>query len=391
MHLFEPLELRELVLPNRVVVSPMSQYRARDGIANDWHLVHLARFALGGAGLIFCEATAVLPEARRTHGDLGLWHDGQVEPLRRITEFLRAEGAVSGIQLAHAGRKASERRPWHGETPVTAEDVALRGEAPWQALAPTVEPYGAPWPPPHAMSRDQIAATVAAFGAAAARADRAGFDVIEVYAAHGFLLHQFYSPLCNTREDEYGGSFEGRTRLCREVARAIRQHWPARKPLAFRLSITDWIDGGWTVADSVRLAAALKSDGVDLIDCSSGGIGGATPPPRLPLGPAFQAPLAASVRRGADIATVAVGLVWQAQVAERLLADGQCDLVALAREMLNDPNWTLHAAAELGVDADHRRWKPEFGWWLGKRERLMRKLGLSVPVASASVRPAQEP
>lgn len=377
--LFEPLTLRGVTVPNRVVVSPMSQYRARDGQADDWHFAHLARFALGGAGLVFTEATAVLPEARRTHGDLGLWHDGQIEGLSRITAFLRAEGAVPGIQLAHAGRKASERRPWHGETPVTAEDVTLRGEAPWTALGPTDEPYGEAWPPPRAMSEADIAAVIRAFGDAAARAARAGFDVIEVYAGHGFLLHQFYSPLCNTRGDDWGGDFTARIRLCREVARAIRGSWPADKVLAFRISATDWVDGGWTVDDSVRLARALAEDGVDLVDCSSGGIGGASPVPRFPLGPAFQAELAGEVRTGAGVATMAVGFIWQAAVAERLVADGTCDLVALARELLDDPNWALHAAAELGADDDFARWKPEFGWWLNKRERVMRKLGMREP------------
>lgn len=376
MHLFDPLTLRGVTVPNRVVVSPMSQYRALDGFANDWHFAHLARFALGGAGLVFTEATAVAPEARRTHGDLGLWQDAQIEPLERIAAFLRAEGSVAGIQLAHAGRKASERRPWHGETPVTRDDIALRGEAPWHALAPTAEPYGEGWPVPRVMSGADIAAVSADFGAAAARAHACGFDVIEVYAAHGFLLHQFYSPLCNTRADAWGGDFAGRTRLCREVARAIRTHWPDDKVLAFRISATDWVEGGWTAEDSVRLAKLLREDGVDLIDCSSGGIGGASPRPHFPLGPAFQADLARTVRGGAGVATMAVGFIWQAAVAERLVAEGCCDFVALARELLNDPNWALHAAAEIGADPDFARWKPEFGWWLDKRARAMRKLGL---------------
>lgn len=376
MHLFEPLRLRDVALPNRVCVSPMSQYAAREGHANDWHFAHLARFALGGAGLVFTEATAVLSEARRTHGDLGLWEDAQIAPLARIAAFIREQGSVPGVQLAHAGRKASERRPWHGETPVNDEDERERGETPWQALAPVAEPYAEGWPESRVMTGADIERTVEAFGAAARRADAAGMEVIEVYAAHGFLLHQFYSPLCNTRTDGWGGDFDGRVRLALEVASAIRRNWPDGKALVFRISATDWVDGGWTVEDSVRLARALGERGVDVIDCSSGGIGGPHPPPRFPLGPAFQADLAAQVRRDAGIATMAVGFIWQASVANAVIADGKADLVALARELLNDPNWTLHAAAELGVDREHALWKPAFGWWLNKRERVMRKLGL---------------
>jgi 2,4-dienoyl-CoA reductase-like NADH-dependent reductase (Old Yellow Enzyme family) len=374
--LFELLRIRDLNIPNRVCVSPMSQYRAQNGVGNDWHFAHLSRFALGGAGLIFAEATAVCAEGRRTHGDLGLWEDGQIEPLRRVTDFLKSEGAAAGVQLAHAGRKASERRPWHGETPVNDEDTQLRGEAPWQALGPTAEPYGDGWPEPTAMTEADIEDVIQSFEEAARRADAAGFDVIEVYAAHGFLLHQFYSPLCNTRTDDWGGCYEGRARLSLEVATAIRRAWPDGKPLFFRLSATDWIDGGWAIDDTIRLASDLKARGVDLIDCSSGGIGGPHPLPRFPLGPAYQADLAAQVRAGTDIPTMAVGFIWQAQVANQVITDGQADLVALARELLNDPNWTLRAAAELGVDTDHALWKPEFGWWLNKRERVMRKLGL---------------
>ena len=374
--LFTDLKIRDITLPNRVCVSPMSQYAAEDGYANDWHFAHLSRFALGGCGLIFTEATAVSRAARRTHGDLGLWEDGQVEELARIALFIKAQGSVAGVQLAHAGRKASERRPWHGETPVDEEDVSLRNEAPWQAVGPTTERYGEQWPEPHVLSGDEIEQIIDDFGQAAARVDRAGFDVIEVYAAHGFLLHQFYSPLSNTREDDWGGDFEGRIRLSVEVARSIRRHWPDSKPLFFRLSATDWLEGGWTVEDSVALARRLKAEGVDLIDCSSGGLGGPHPPIKFPLGPAFQAELAADVRSGADISTMAVGFIWQPEVAERVLSSGQADLVALARELLNDPNWTLHAAQTLGLDDKFERWKPAFGWWLNKRERVMRKLGL---------------
>ena len=374
--LFTPLRIREVEIPNRVVVSPMSQYRARDGFADDWHFAHLARFVLGGAGLVFTEATAVVPDGRSTHGDLGLWSDEHIAPLARIARFIRDEGAVPGIQLAHAGRKAAERRPWHGETPVDAEDAAVRGEQPWQAVGPTDEPYDAGWPAPRALEVSEIADIVDAFSAAAARAHAAGFSCLEVYAAHGFLLHQFYSPLCNTRTDRYGGGFINRVRLCREVARGIRTQWPQDKILAFRLSATDWAPGGWTIDDSVILARQLKEDVVDLIDCSSGGIGGSGPAPRLPLAPGFQAHLAARVRADAALATMAVGFIWEASVAEHLIESGQCDFVALARELLHDPNWALHAAALLEDDSTYSHWKPEFGWWLARREKVMRKLGL---------------
>ena len=376
MSLFDPFTLRGVTLPNRVVVSPMSQYRARDGFANDWHLVHLGRFALGGAGLVFCEATAVEDRGRRTHGDLGLWQDEQVEGLARIVRFLEAEGAVPGVQLAHAGRKASERRPWHGETPVVEEDIALRGEAPWQAIGPSPLPYAEGWPDPAEMTLADIAGVVAAFRDAAARALTAGFKVIEVYAAHGFLIHQFYSPIANQRSDAYGGSFEGRTRLGLEIAEAIRSVWPEDRPLIFRLSATDWVEGGWELEDTVEFARRLKACGVDMIDCSSGGIGGRQRPQRMTLGQGFQAPFAEAVRRRADIASMAVGFIWDAAAANEIVESGQADLVALARELLSDPNWTLRAAESLGRDERYGLWKPEFGWWLNRRERLVRKLGL---------------
>ncbi|MGD9603502.1 MAG: NADH:flavin oxidoreductase/NADH oxidase [Gammaproteobacteria bacterium] len=376
MTLFTPLRLRTVEIPNRVVVSPMSQYRAQNGYANDWHLVHLGRFALGGAGLVFCEATAVEARGRRTHGDLGLWCDSQVPPLARVTQFLAREGAVPGIQLAHAGRKASERRPWHGETPVDAEDLDTRGEAPWEAIAPSPLPYADGWPAPSAMSVQDIADVLQAFRDAATRALAAGFQVIEVYAAHGFLVHQFCSPLANRRADTYGGDFPRRVRFAREVARAIRETWPAELPLMFRLSITDWHPDGWQLDDTVALARLLRKDGVDAIDCSSGGISGRERPQGMVLAHGYQLELARRVREGADIPTIGVGFLWDPVRMEAALQGGQADLLAIARELLDDPNWPLHAARSLGVDAAHARWKPEFGWWLEKRARARRKLGL---------------
>ena len=354
----------------------MSQYRAKNGHANHWHLVHLGRFAMGGAALVYAEATAVEADGRRTHGDLGLWDDSHVDDLKPITAFILQEGAIPGVQLGHAGRKASERRPWHGETPVDDEDVSERNEAPWEAIAPSPLPYAEGWPTPLEMSEAAIRRVVASFGEAARRALEAGFRVIEVYAAHGFLLHQFLSPIANQRTDGWGGTAENRRRFAVEVARSIRENWPEKYPLAFRLSATDWLDGGIEVEDTVDTTKALKAEGVDVIDCSTGGIGGKERPRRMVIEQGFQAPFAEQVRKNADIATMAVGFLWDARACDELLAAGQADMIALARELLDDPNWPLHAAAELGIDENHGMWPVEAGWWLMKRQRLTSKLGL---------------
>lgn len=376
MSLFTSFTLRNVTFPNRVAVSPMSQYRAKNGRVNDWHLVHLGRFALGGAGLVYCEATAVEDRGRRTHGDLGIWSDTHTEGHARIARFLTEEGAVPGIQLGHAGRKASERRPWHGETPVDEKDKALRSEVPWQAVAPSALPFSEGWPVPHELTTAEICSIVEAFRLAAQRSLDAGYRVIEVYAAHGFLIHQFYSPIANRRTDEYGGDFVGRTRLAREVARAIRDVWPEDRVLAFRLSATDWLDDGWTGDDTVELARALKQDGVDMIDCSTAGIGGVGYRPHLPVARGFQIPFAERIRREANMPAMAVGLIWNPAEAEAAITEGRADMIALAREMLNNPNWPLHAARTLGADPNFSMWKPEFGWWLDKRQRAIDKLGL---------------
>ena len=377
--LFSPYTLKTVTFRNRIAVSPMSQYRARDGAANDWHLVHLGRFAMGGAGLVFAEATAVTEEGRRTHGDLGLWRDDQIAPLTRIAAFLTAEGATPGIQLGHAGRKASERRPWHGETPVDAEDEALRGEASWQALGPSALPYAEGWPAPLEMTEEDILAVIAAFGAAARRALQAGFKVIEVYAAHGFLLHQFYSPIANHRADRWGGSLDNRCRLPVAVAKAIRQEWPHDLPLLFRLSCTDWIEGGWTPEDTTHLARRLAAAGVDMIDCSTGGIGDGAArarPQRMTLDHGFQTPFAAALRRDAGMPTMTVGMIWDETQAEAALMREEADMIAMARELLDHPNWPLQAQARLDGGDAFAHWPSESGWWLAKRDRLCRKLGL---------------
>ena len=374
--LMSPYTLRDVTFRNRIAVSPMSQYRAQNGHANDWHMVHLGRFAIGGAGLVYAEATAVEKDGRRTHGDLGLWNDAQVETLAPVARFLEAEGAVAGIQLSHAGRKASERRPWHGETPVNAEDEALRDEAPWQAEAPSPVPYADGWPSPTKMSEQDIARVIDAFGHAARRANAAGFRVIEIYAAHGFLVHQFLSRISNRRQDRWGGSAENRLRFAVEVARSVRKHWPENLPLVFRLSATDWLNEGLEVEDTIEIARALRDAGVDMIDCSSGGISGKERPRRMSITQGFQAPFAAKVRAAADIPTMAVGFLWSPEFCESLIATGQADMIALARELLDDPNWSLHAAAQLGQDHEFAKWPIESGWWLQKRARLLGKLGL---------------
>lgn len=374
--LFSPFTLRGVTVKNRIAVSPMSQYRAQDGHANSWHLVHLGRFALGGAGLVFAEATAVEPDGRRTHGDLGLWSDAHIEQLAPICDFLSKEGSVPGIQLGHAGRKASERRPWDGEAPVDEEDIASRGEAPWTAVAPSALPYAEGWPTPHEMSEDDIHRVIQAFGAAASRAVTAGFKFIEVYAAHGFLVHQFLSPIANKREDKWGTDAEGRQRFAVEVAAAIRTAIGEDIPLSFRLSATDWLDGGLEVEDTIETAKALKAAGVDMIDCSTGGIGGRERPRRMELAQGFQVPFAGEIKQAVPMHTMAVGFLWDAAVCEEIISSNQADMVALARELLLDPNWPNRIASQLGADGNHDLWPREAGWWLMKRERLCEKLGL---------------
>ena len=374
--LFTPFKLRDIEFKNRIAVSPMSQYRAVGGFTNDWHLVHLGRFALGGAALVYAEATAVERDGRRTHGDLGIWDDAHVQGLARLADFISAEGAVPGLQITHAGGKASERRPWHGETPVDAEDEQLRDEAPWAAIAPSAIPYADGWPTPSAMTESDIHRVIASFGAAARRAAEAGYKIIEVYAAHGFLGHQFLSPIANQRTDEWGGSLINRMRFSVEVARAIRDNWPENYPLAFRLSATDWVDGGLEIEDTVAVARALKKEGVDIIDCSTGGIGGKDRPRRMKIEQGFQVPFAEQVKREADLASMTVGFLWDAHRCEDIIAAGEADMIAIARELLDDPNWVLHAAQTLEADVDHKLWPVESGWWLMKRQRLLDKLGL---------------
>ena len=339
--LFSPLTLASVTLRNRIGVSPMCMYSAVDGRAGEWHLVHYGARAAGGAGLVIQEATAVSPEGRISPADLGLWEDGQIEPLARLTRFLAAQGAVPGIQLAHAGRKASAPAPRVGGSQLTP------GNGGWTTLAPSALPFGGDLDQtPRAMTLEDIERVQAAFAAAAERSLAAGYTWLELHAAHGYLIHQFLSPLSNRREDGYGGSFEHRIRFALETVRRLRRVWPERLPLTVRISCTDWVEGGWSLEESVELARRFKAEGVDLVDCSSGGM---VAQARIPVGPGYQVPFAERIRREAGLATAAVGLITEPAQADALVREGRTDLVLLGRAQLRDPHWPLHAARALGV------------------------------------------
>ncbi len=348
-HLGDKVQLGSVRVRNRIMVSPMCQYsvEARDGRATEWHLVHLGALARGGAGIVFTEATAVTPEGRISPQDLGLWEDAQIAPLARITAFIKEQGAVPGIQLAHAGRKASTARPWEGGQPLSS------AQGGWPVVGPSAIPFAEGYPTPHALTVGEIDDIIAAFAQSAARAREAGFEIIEIHAAHGYLLHEFLSPVSNARTDAYGGAFANRARLVREVARAVRQEWPRELPLVVRVSATDWLEDdptrpSWTLDQTVELARLLKEDGVDFLDCSSGGnVVGA----KIPTGPGYQVPFAERVRREAGMPTIAVGEITSPQQAEQIVRSGQADLVALGRELLRNPHWPLLALAELRQEA----------------------------------------
>jgi 2,4-dienoyl-CoA reductase-like NADH-dependent reductase (Old Yellow Enzyme family) len=338
-HLFNEFRLRDVTLPNRVTVSPMCEYSCVDGMANDWHLVHLGSRAVGGAGLVFTEAAAVVPEGRISPQDLGVWSEAHFEPLRRVAQFIAAQGSVAGIQLAHAGRKASTFRPWDGAGAVA------EAQGGWQTVAPSAEGFSNSYPMPRALDADEIPAVEHSFVTAALRAVEAGFRVVELHAAHGYLFHEFLSPLSNHRTDSYGGSFDNRVRLLVDTAAAVRAALPDGIPLFVRISATDWTEGGWDIGQSIALALRLKGVGVDLIDCSTGGnVDGA----KIPVGAGYQLPFADRVRREADIPTGAVGMITEPAQADQIIRNGQADLVFLARELLRNPYWPLQAAAALG-------------------------------------------
>ena len=338
--LFEPLQIGNITLKNRIVVSPMCQYSSQDGFANDWHLVHLGSRAVGGAALVIAEATAVTPEGRITLDDLGIWKDEHIPFLQRITTFLKQHNAVAGIQLAHAGRKASHHSPWKGAHALSEEEGA------WKTVGPSGIPYNERTPAPEVMSKEGIQKFIDDFKRATERALQAGFQLIEIHAAHGYLLHQFYSPLSNQRNDEYGGSFENRIRLTLEIVNAVQEIVSGNFPLFVRISATDWTEGGWTINNSIELAKILKEKGVHLIDCSSGGNISA----KIPLVPMYQAEFAARIKKEAGIMTGAVGLITTAAEAESILQNDGADLILLARQFLRDPYFPLHAAQHLETD-----------------------------------------
>ena len=337
--LFDPLSIRDITFPNRVFVSPMCQYSSADGYANDWHFVHLGSRAVGGAGLVMTEATAVLPEGRISPHDLGIWDQGHIEMLGEIVNFIHQQGSIAGMQLAHAGRKASTRRPWEPSGTVPENEGGWTNVAAASALR-----FNDNYPMPHALTKDGIQQAIAAFAAAARRACQAGFRVVEIHAAHGYLIHEFLSPLSNQRDDEYGGSFENRIRFLLDIVRAVRSAWPSELPLFVRISATDWVDGGWDLEQSVRLAARLKNAGVDLIDCSSGGI---VPHANITVGPGYQVGFAERIRQETGVLTGAVGMITSPAQAEQIIQTGQADAVLMAREFLRDPYWPLRAAREL--------------------------------------------
>lgn len=364
--LFSPLTMRGLTIKNRIMVSPMAQYLAVDGCVTDWHFAHFAQFALGGAGLIFMEASKVERRGLGTVGDMGLWKDGHVPGLKRIVEFLHLQGAAVGIQLNHAGRKAGTMRPWEGYGTIDRSVSTIEGQPHWPVVGPSPMAYMDGWPTPQEMTESDIAEVIESFGSAARRANDAGFDVIEIHGAHGYLIHQFLSVATNLRKDQWGGALANRMRLALKITEKIRQYWPSSKPLFFRISSVD--EGGWTLDDSVELAIELKKLGVDAMDCSSGGISLRSPTAsgvKRPHG--FQVPYAHYIKQKANIATIAVGLIIQPQHAEEIIRDGHSDLVAIGREMLTNPYWAHHAAATLRADPSFKMMNPNYQWWLERR------------------------
>ncbi len=337
--LFEPLTLRSVTLSNRIVVSPMCQYSSIDGFSNDWHFVHLATRAVGGAALVMTEASAVTADGRISPQDLGIYHNDHVDGLARCVNFIHGQKALAGTQLAHAGRKASTARPWEGGGAISPAHGG------WQPVGPMPERFADSYPMPRPATSDDIAGIVLAFAMAARRALEAGFDVVELHAAHGYLIHQFLSPLVNRRTDAYGGSYDNRVRFCLEIVDAIRGVWPERLPIFIRISATDWKEGGWDLDQAVELARRLRARGVDLVDCSSGG---AVHDQRIAVAPGYQVPFAERIRRDAGVPTGAVGLITSAEQADAIIKTGQADVVLIARQLLRDPYWPLHAAEELG-------------------------------------------
>lgn len=370
--LFTPLTIRDVTLRNRVVISPMATYSANDGLANDWHLGHYARLALGGASSVMVEATAVTDQGRITNGDMGLWSKAHVAPLKRIADFMRSQRVTPSIQLAHAGRKGSMQRPWHGNGALTPADLA-RGDKVWDIVGPTSDPIDEGYIAPKALSPSDMQTLAGQWGDAAARAVEAGFEIIEIHNAHGYLVHQFLSPISNTRNDAFGGDFEGRTRFPLMIAEAVRAAVPKGMPVFLRVSAVDGIDGGWSMDDTVAYAKALKERGIDLVDCSSGGLKGPATVARIKRTWGFQVPFAARVKAEAGVMSMAVGLILDPHHAEDVLQRGDADLVAIGREALVNPSWPQMAEIALGRDPAEAMddWPVQYGWWLKHRETTL--------------------
>jgi 2,4-dienoyl-CoA reductase-like NADH-dependent reductase (Old Yellow Enzyme family) len=388
--LFQPLRLRDLELKNRIVISPMCQHAADRGHATSWHLVHLGKFALGGAGLILTESTAVEPRGRIGTADLGLWKDSQVQPLKEVVDFVHANGSLIGVQLAHAGRKSGSQPLWEGGAALTDSELASDPE-PWQRLGPSAVPAGPGWSTPIVMDSAGIAEIIDSFVAATHRAERAGFDAVELHFGHGYLVASFLSPNSNQRQDAWGGTLQRRMKLALDIAARVRAIWPTGKPLFCRLSAVDGTVDGWSLDDSVVLARELGRTGVDVIDCSSGGLTEETRALPVPRALGFQVPFSERIRREAGVITQAVGLIVDPMQAEAVLRDGKADLVALGREALFDPYWPHHAAATLGIDPEYKRWPERHGVWLAKRAPgLARARAEAIPVFNPDTTASKE-
>jgi 2,4-dienoyl-CoA reductase-like NADH-dependent reductase (Old Yellow Enzyme family) len=370
--LFSPLNIRDVTLENRVVISPMATYSAVEGVANDWHLGHYARLALGQPASVMVEATAVTAQGRITNGDMGIWSAAHVAPLRRLAEFMKSVGVVPSIQLAHAGRKGSMQRPWHGNGALTPADLA-RGDRTWEIVGPTAEPIDKGYIAPNALSGADMRKLATQWADGAKRAIEAGFEIVEIHNAHGYLAHQFLSPISNTRNDSYGGDFAGRTRFPLEIAEAVRAAVPKGTPVFVRVSAVDGIDGGWSMDDTVAYARALKERGIDLVDCSSGGLKGPATVARIKRTWGFQVPFAERVRREAGVMSMAVGLILDPHHADDILQQGQADLVAIGREALVNPSWPQMAEIALGRKPSEAMddWPVQYGWWLKHRETAL--------------------
>jgi len=366
--LFTKLELRGLHLKNRIVVSPMCQYMAVDGHVQDWHLAHYARFALGGPGLSFVEATGVTPDGRITHGCTGIWDDGHVPGLRKIVDLYKSQGIAVGIQIGHAGRRASATRPWDGAQPIPEGGI----EAPWESIGPSAIAEQDGYPEPRCMSQQNILEVVDAFSSATKRALAAGFDTVEIHGAHGYLIHSFFSPISNLRDDRYGGSLRQRMTFPLMIAEAVREIWPDDLPVFYRASVVDNVPGGISIEDTVALAKELKQRGIDVIDCSSGGMSGPATLSREKLSLGYQVPYAKRIKSGAQIKTMAVGLIIKPEQAEGILDKQQADLIAIAREMIANPNWAYHAALRLGLDNPHDVLPPSYSLHLQRRSEIFR-------------------